>query len=729
VVGLAFVLRLGLSGFFGDQHPYITFYPAIMFAATLCGLGPGFMATGLSALLAWFWFLRPEASFSIWRNPDKVGLVVFSGVGVFMTLVAALYEEAHQRLAKAEKNLAVRASEEKHRTFFENIQEYVNIYQAVRDENGNVTDWIFHDMNARTREYLENTFRTMGRLGQGEPLLGRRVAELFGAEHAAWVTKKWRGALAGQPATYERSFGGREYAVTAFKTSEDAVGTLAFDITDRKQTEEALRESETLYRSLFTLAPSGVTLFDKEGRLAAFNDQAHAQLGYSSEEFARLAVSDIDADERPDDGRRRIACIINAGGTEFEARHRMKSGEIREVLVRSRPVQMGGATRILSVSQDITERKRAQEALRESDRRKSEFLAVLSHELRNPLAPIRNSVYLLERAAPGSEQATRAREVIARQTQHLTRLVDDLLDVTRISRGKIELHRGCVDLRDVVRRTCDDHRSMFEGRGVQLSVLLPPQPIWADVDATRISQVLSNLLQNAAKFTQAQGSVLVAAEVDDGRANIRVRDSGVGMEPHLVERLFEPFVQAERGLARTQGGLGLGLALVKGLTELHGGTVSARSEGLGHGSDFVVELPLAAPPQAESPKARGAQATARQLILIIEDNLDAAQTLAAAMELEGHHVHLAADGTTGIRMACELRPDVVLCNVGLPDVSGYDVARTLRADESLRATRLIAVTGYAQPEDRKRAAEAGFDAQVGKPAPVEELTALLSKGR
>jgi signal transduction histidine kinase len=412
---------------------------------------------------------------------------------------------------------------------------------------------------------------------------------------------------------------------------------------------------------------------------------------------------------------------------EFEARHRTKSGEIRDVMVRARPVQIGGTTCLLAVWHDITERKRAQEVLRESDRRKSEFLAMLSHELRNPLAPIRNSLYLLERAAPGSEQAIGARKVIGRQTQHLTRLVDDLLDVTRISRGKIELHRECADLREVVCHTCDDHRSMFEENQVGLSLVLPPRPIRADVDATRISQVLGNLLQNAAKFTPARGSVVVTVEMDEGRAIVRVRDSGVGMEPQLVERLFEPFVQAEHGLARTKGGLGLGLALVKGLVELHGGTVSARSEGVGHGSEFVVELPLAAGPPAEHPGARGAETTAGRSILVIEDNLDAARTLAAVMEMEGHRVHVATNGTTGIKMACDLKPDVVLCDIGLPDVNGYDVARELRGKESLRDTRLIAVTGYAQPEDWLRAAEAGFDAQLGKPASLEQLTALVSK--
>jgi signal transduction histidine kinase len=240
----------------------------------------------------------------------------------------------------------------------------------------------------------------------------------------------------------------------------------------------------------------------------------------------------------------------------------------------------------------LAEQRVLEQALRESDRRKSEFLAVLSHELRNPLAPIRTSIELLPRSPPGSPIAARAWEIMKRQTEHLTRLVDDLLDVTRISRGRIELRRARVDLRDVVWSTCDDFRPLFERGTLQLRLEPMPAPVWIDADATRLAQVLGNLLHNAAKFTPAGGIVTVRVEASGGRAEVSVRDTGVGMEPGELKRLFEPFAQAEQGLARTQGGLGLGLALAKGLVELHGGSIQARSEGLGRGSEFIVSLPL-----------------------------------------------------------------------------------------------------------------------------------------
>jgi signal transduction histidine kinase/CheY-like chemotaxis protein len=377
---------------------------------------------------------------------------------------------------------------------------------------------------------------------------------------------------------------------------------------------------------------------------------------------------------------------------------------------------------------EMVERGRAEEALRESDRRKGEFLAVLSHELRNPLGPIRNSLYVLERAPAGSEQAVRASQIIHRQTQHLTRLVDDLLDVTRISRGKVQLQRTMVDVAEVVRRTCEDLRAIFEERGIHLRAETGAEPLWVRGDATRLAQVVGNLLQNAAKFTASGKAVTASAAGGQGQAEIRVRDEGCGISPDLLPRIFEPFVQADLGLARAKGGLGLGLALVKGIVELHGGAVSGHSEGADRGAEFVVRLPLArAPEQPAAAPGGPARGAARGVeILVIEDNLDAAQTIADLLELEGHRVRVATDGRSGLVLARERSPDVVLCDIGLPDLDGYEVARTLRADQAFRSTRLVALSGYAQPEDRRRARESGFDAHLRKPPSLEELLQLLA---
>ncbi|MBI5498608.1 MAG: response regulator [Deltaproteobacteria bacterium] len=384
---------------------------------------------------------------------------------------------------------------------------------------------------------------------------------------------------------------------------------------------------------------------------------------------------------------------------------------------------------------DITDRKRAEAEraaanlrLVESDRRKNDFLAVLSHELRNPLAPISNSLYVLGRAAPGGNQAQRAREVIERQVAQLTRLVDDLLDVTRISRNKIQLQRERVDLCDLVRRSAEDQRSLFDRNEIRLETDVPDEALCVIADRSRVAQVIGNLLQNAAKFTGRGGAASVSVRADDERrhAVVRVVDTGVGMTPETLHGLFQPFVQAERTLDRSKGGLGLGLALVKGLVELHGGEVRACSEGLGKGSGFTVRLPLESGAVADRCPEPAAAERRRRRVLVIEDNIDAAETLREALEFGEHEVAVAYNGPEGLAKARAFRPEVVLCDIGLPGMDGYEVARAFRGDDALRDIRLVALSGYAQPEDLQRAREAGFEHHLAKPPSLERIEELLA---
>jgi PAS domain S-box-containing protein len=405
-------------------------------------------------------------------------------------------------------------------------------------------------------------------------------------------------------------------------------------------------------------------------------------------------------------------------------RIRTPGGE-RVTLVSASPLWRGDVVRgATCVYRDITEQDRAEQALRENDDRKNHFLAMLSHELRNPLAPIRNSLYVLERAEPGGEQSRRARVIIDRQVHHLTRLVDDLLDVTRISRGKITLQRERVDLRALARQVADDHQSVFADRGIALEVPAGGPPLHVSGDPTRLAQVIGNLLNNAAKFTPRGGRAGLSVERAGAElASIRVRDTGQGIAPATLRYVFEPFVQGDRSLDRTYGGLGLGLALVKGLAELHGGDVTARSEGLGRGAEFVVRLPLdgaGEPRRGGEELAPGAEVQACR-ILVVEDNPDAAESLKAVLEMGGHAVEIAYSGLEGIDKARSFRPDVVLCDIGLPAMDGFAVARAIRADPVLRSTALVAVSGYAAPSDLERATESGFDRHLTKPVGREEL--------
>ncbi len=392
---------------------------------------------------------------------------------------------------------------------------------------------------------------------------------------------------------------------------------------------------------------------------------------------------------------------------------------------RDRSGAIGG---IVITAENVTERKRAEEALIEADQRKNEFLAMLSHELRNPLAPIKSGVEILERAPAGSDAARRAQVVIARQVSHLGHIIDDLLDVTRIARGKIDLRKERLELGELVLRCVEDHRSEFAKAGVELILQSASGPVRICGDRTRLAQVIGNLLQNAAKFCPPGGQTFVSVRSGPpgSKALVCVRDTGRGIPPELLPHLFEPFVQARSSLDRKKGGLGLGLAVAKGLVELHGGTICAASGGENQGASFTVALPLdvAAPTEAGAPSA--SEATCGRRVLVVEDNRDAAEMLRDLLELEGHLVELAFDGQAALAKARTFHPDVVVCDIGLPEMNGFEVARALRAEPGPSRPTLVALSGYAQPEDVARGREAGFDAHLAKPPSIEALSHLLA---
>jgi two-component system CheB/CheR fusion protein len=512
---------------------------------------------------------------------------------------------------------------------------------------------------------------------------------------------------------------------------------IARDITGQKRSERALRESEERYRSLVDVLTSVVWSTDADGRFVVPQLLWQAYTGQPWPEHSGQgwieALHPEDRDPITEIWRRALDTRepYRSEGRLWHA----ESGRYRHFVARAVPLfhPDGSVREWVGTVTDVDDRKRAEQVLAEAAKRKDEFLAMLGHELRNPLAPIRNSLYLLARQSGDGEAADRARQTIERQVQHLTRLVDDLLDVSRISRGKILLRQQRLDLVALVRTTVDDHRSAAAAAGLELAMALPGLPesaLWVTGDSTRLAQTIGNLLHNAIKFTDGGGRVDVSVAADPGgrTATVRVRDTGVGIDPDLLGRLFEPFHQAEVGLDRSRGGLGLGLALVKMLIELHGGSVAAHSEGAGHGTEMTLRLPLEDQRQEAPEPAAVSAAPARPLrCLVIEDNPDAAETMALLLELAGHQVEIAHDGAQGLEKARQLRPQAVLCDIGLPGgMDGYDVARALRADPSLAPLFLVALTGYGQEDDQRRALEAGFDVHLTKPADPEALQRLLA---
>jgi two-component system CheB/CheR fusion protein len=378
---------------------------------------------------------------------------------------------------------------------------------------------------------------------------------------------------------------------------------------------------------------------------------------------------------------------------------------------------------------DITEQRLAEDALKLADRQKDDFLALLSHELRNPLAPIRTAVHLLKlRHAPDAD-SQRLHGVIERQVQHLVHLVDDLLDVSRVLRDKIELRPQTLALSDVVALAAETTRPTFDAHRQRLEIALPDTPTFVRGDQVRLSQVLGNLLHNASKFSHRGATVWLAVERDaTDHVLIRVRDGGAGMAPELLPTIFEPFVQADRSLERSQGGLGIGLTLVKKIIDLHGGSVTATSPGVGHGSEFIVRLPAdAAPASADrADDAPSALALRPGLhVLVVDDNADAAESLAALLRSSGQIVRVAFNGPDAVAAAVAHRPDVVLLDIGLPGMNGYEVASALRRQPG-GGPALVAITGYGQDTDARRAAEAGFDRHLVKPVDAGQLERVLA---
>jgi CheY-like chemotaxis protein len=359
---------------------------------------------------------------------------------------------------------------------------------------------------------------------------------------------------------------------------------------------------------------------------------------------------------------------------------------------------------------------------------KDEFLAMLGHELRNPLAPILTALQLLK--LRGIDAAEKERQVIERQVQHLVGLVDDLLDVSRITRGKIQLNRGAVELADVVAKAIETASPLLERQRHQLRVDVPRQGLAVEVDAARMAQVVANLLTNAAKYTEPGGLITVTARREDAEIVISVRDTGIGIASEILPRVFDLFVQARQAMDRAQGGLGLGLAIVRSLVTLHGGTVEARSDGPGEGAEFIVRLPPARPGTEVGIRPDGAgrrlpEAAPVRRVLIVDDNEDAAAMLAEALGAYGHVIRTAHDGLQALNAAPEFQPDVALLDIGLPVIDGYELARRIRAHPALRHVRLVAVTGYGQEQDRQRSAAAGFAAHLVKPVDVDDVRVIL----
>ena len=468
-----------------------------------------------------------------------------------------------------------------------------------------------------------------------------------------------------------------------------------------------------------------------DGIITSWNPAASRLFGYAPQEIVGKSIITIVPPELHEEEEQVLARLRAGERLEhFETVRIAKNGRRIEVSLTVSPIrdEAGEIVGASKIARDITEHKRAERALRDADHRKDEFLAVLAHELRNPLAPIRNAAEILCRIGPVRPELQSACDIMDRQLRHMTRLLDDVLDVARIGTGRIELHSELIDVGLLLQTLEGSFRLAFEAAQQHSAVVLPEDPVYVCGDRTRLTQVFSNLLQNANKYTPSGGKIAVEVRHENGNALVSVRDTGIGIPPVMLEQVFELFAQVDRSSHRSGGGVGIGLALAKRLTELHGGRIEARSAGEGRGSEFIVRLPACKPPASMpmAPEARNAIDSPRK-VLIADDDHDAAVTLGMLLTSMGHETCVVHDGLSAVEMAEAFRPDVVILDIAMPRLDGYEAARAIAARPWSTSTLLVALTGMGQPENREHAEEAGFKRYLLKPLDTDDLGDLMAQ--
>jgi PAS domain S-box-containing protein len=606
------------------------------------------------------------------------------------------------------------------------------------------------DVDARYVWCNESYRRWFGR--DPESLCGHHVSEVLGEDAWEMLRPYVERALQGEAVTFDQRVkykaGGVRDIRASYVPHLDREGrvrgfiVLSNDISEIRATERALRRSEHMLERSQSSAHVGsfeVALADSDDvpkGTVRWSDETYRMFGYEPGAVP-LSHSSVFDHIHPEDreAMRATSPATIERAEPFEREFRIVRGDGTVRLMHSwtdfERDAAGKPVRMIGTCQDVTERQRAEQELRAADRRKDEFLAMLSHELRNPMAPILSAIEIIERAQPGQDELrTTYQAVIARQVQHMKRLLDDLLDVSRVSQGKIELRRQRVELSPLLLQAMEVSRPIMLEKRQQLAMTLALEPMPMDADPTRIVQVFANLLNNAAKYTGVGGQITLASTIENGEAVVTVRDNGRGMSSELLGSAFDLFVQGTRSSDRTQGGLGIGLTMVRTLVKMHRGSVQASSDGPGRGSQLTVRLPLA--PADAVPVARSGRPvsdglpTASLRVLLVDDNIDAAQAMKHVLELSGHRVTLAYDGPAALAAAAADPPELVLLDIGLPGMDGYTVAARLREAGHDRAA-IVAVTGYGQEEDVHRSSAAGFDHHLVKPVDGTVLRRIVAE--
>ncbi len=712
-----------------QEVPYVLFFAAVLLSGWWGGVGPSLAAIALSILAVEYLFEPPYGSLDLGFGP-WIRSAGFAGVATLITWFAVARRRAEDRLAleladMRQAEWALRESEKR----FRHVVESAPFGMLIIDGTGTIrlvnpqTEAMFgygrdELIGWPVEVLLPDRFRG-GHPGRRESFLAEPRARRMGAGRDLYGLRK------------DGSEFPVEIGLNPIETPEGVqVLSAIVNITERKQIEAQLaRQTAMLREQAVLLDRTHALTFDLDGRIIYWSHGVAELYGYSAAEAVGQMRHELLRTEFPQPRHEIEAKVLGAGQWQGELHHIRRDGQ--RVIVASHWTLSrdpeGEHPVILEVNNDITELDRARAALRDTDRRKDEFLATLAHELRSPLAPIRYAVEALKLKGPPEPSLQWASEVIHRQVAQLSRLIHDLVDVARITRDRLELRKERVDLEEVLYAGVEISRPLIEARGQAFVVSMPSDPIHLDGDPARLAQVIANLLENATKFTERGGRIWLTAERQGSDAVVTVRDTGIGIPGEVLPRIFD---MATRLAPSPHGGLGIGLTLVRRLVEMHGGTITARSDGPGKGSEFSVRLPVAietspAPTLPVRPGPRAAPASPLR-ILVVDDDPDTAAALAKLLEMMGHDIRTAHDGLEAVERADEFRPDVVLLDVGLPRMNGHEAARRIRQQPWGKGMVLIATTGWAQEVDKQSAKDAGFDHHLVKPVDPVALMSLLA---
>lgn len=712
------------------EHTLMPLIIAVVVSAWHGGSRPGLVAAVLTTASAAFLFLNPVWSVRTGSGAEQLRLAMLAGISVAISFIC---ESLHRYRRRAETVAA--ALQEKQTALQDQIERYrrsEGIYRAI-GESIDYGVWICEPGGQNV--YASESFLELVGIAQ-EQCSAYGWGTVLHPDDAEETIRAWQECV--RTGTFwerEHRFRGVDgewhYVLARGVPIRDEDGRILcwaginLDIGALKRAQADLAEERERLRLAIGSARLVAWDMDMASGVVTCSETARDLWGIeranAAEFFARVHPEDREKVER-------AAAPASDADQQYSLEYRViaPDGQVRWLHSRGefkfgpdgRPLRLSG------MSMDVTPLKEAEERLREADKRKDDFLATLSHELRNPLAPLRTALHVLRSRSADPQVAASALEVMDRQLRHLVRLVDDLLDMSRISTGRIGLQRAPTPIDQIVASAVETSTPVIQAAGHRLTVETATPAPWVHADQTRIAQALANLLNNAAKYTPAGGTIMLSTGQTDGHVVIRCRDTGIGFDPAVLPHIFDPFRSAS---AHDSGGLGIGLSVARRLVELHGGTLDARSDGPGTGAEFTIRLPAIAAATPASEKTETAMSTTpRRRVLIIDDNRDSAEMLETLLSVIGHEPRLAFTGTSGIDAALKEKPDVILLDIGLPDLNGYDVARRLRAEPSLVGVTLIALTGWGQPEDRVRAKEAGFDHHLTKPADPDALAALLA---